>query len=121
MRMDPPRRWFTTGAAALAYLTAFGVAYAQPSFADIAGAWAGSTTNDVKLDLFISADGRYVLRFLTGPGGGSIPRGLAAWNGDVVVLKYGDTEISLTKSTDGKLVGPYESPRGKGSITFIRK
>ena len=106
---------------ALVYMIPLGAAHAEPSFADIAGAWAGSTTNGVKLDLFISADGRYVLRFLTGPGGGSIPRGLATRNGDVVVLRYNDTEISLTKSPDGKLAGPYETPRGKGSITLIKK
>jgi len=115
------REFSVAGAAALAFSTAPHAAHAQPRFAEVAGEWSGSTETNVKLDLIISAEGLYILRFLTGPGGGSIPKGRATWNEGIVVLKYADTEISLTKSPDGKLVGPYESPRGKGFITFSRK
>ena len=115
------RKLSVAGAAALAFSSEPHAACAQPRFADIAGEWSGSTEANVLLDLIISAEGLYMLRFLTGPAGGSIPRGRATWINGLVILKYGDTEISLTRSADGKLVGPYQSPRGRGFITFSPK
>jgi len=115
------RRKVLCGASTLAFVTALSVAYAQSSFADIAGAWDGNTTNDVQLELFIRADGRYVLRFLTGPAGGSVPRGQATWNNGAIVLAYGETEVILTKSPDGNPAGRYATPQGKGVITFSRR
>lgn len=115
------RRNLLVGGAALTYLGTSGAGHAQQSFADVAGEWEGYTSNDVKLILYISADGRFALRFLSGPGGGSIPRGRATWSDGVVTLKYGDTEISLTKSADGRLTGPYTTAQSKGVLTFSRK
>lgn len=115
------RKLFVAGGAALTYLTTLGAGHAQPTFADVAGDWEGSTTSNIKLNLTISADGRYVLMFLSGPAGGSMPRGRATWKDDVVILKYGDTEINLTKSADGKLAGPYKTSRSEGIVTFTRK
>jgi hypothetical protein len=115
------RKLFVAGGAALTYLTALGAGHAQPTFADVAGDWEGSTTSNVKLNLSISADGQYALMFLSGPAGGSMPRGRATWKDDVVIMKYGDTEINLTKSADGKLAGPYKTSRSKGVVTFTRK
>lgn len=111
---------FVAGAAAVT-LTVGGAGHAQPRFADVAGEWEGHTTSNIKLTLFISAEGHFALKFLTGPGGGSIPRGRATWNEGVVILKYGDTEMNLTKSEDGKLAGPYTTPRAQGVVTFSRK
>jgi hypothetical protein len=111
---------FVAGAAAVA-LTVCGAGHAQPRFADVAGEWEGHTTSNVKLALFLSAEGHFALKFLTGPGAGSIPRGRATWNEGVVILKYGDTEMTLTKSADGKLAGPYTTPRVQGVVTFSRK
>ncbi len=111
---------FVAGAAAVT-LTVCGAGHAQPTFADIAGDWEGSTTSDIKLNLTISADGRYVLMFLSGPARGSMPRGRATWKDEVVILKYSDTEINLTKSADGKLAGPYKTSRSNGVVTFTRK
>jgi hypothetical protein len=114
------RKLFAVSVAVTA-LSVSGTSHAQLDFADVAGEWEGNTTGDVKLALFLSRDGRYALKFLTGPGAGSMPRGRATRQDDVVVLKYGDTDISLTKSTDGKLSGPFSTPRVSGGVTFIRK
>lgn len=115
------RRRLFAASMAVASLTVSGTSRAHPDFADVAGEWEGNTTSDVKLALFISPDGRYALKFLTGPGAGSMPRGRATRQDDAVILKYGDTEISLTKSTNGMLYGPFSTPRVKGAVTFTRK
>ncbi len=115
------RKLFVGGAATITHLTLCGAGHAQSLFADVAGEWEGYTTSSIKLDLFISAEGQYALKFLTGPAGGSIPRGRATWKDGVVILKYGDTEINLTKSADGKLAGPYTTSQSKGVVTFSRK
>lgn len=115
------RRKLFVGGAALIYLGTPGAGHAQLSFADVAGEWEGYTSNDVKLNLYLSADGRFALRFLTGPGAGSIPRGRATWSDGVVTLRYGDSEINLTKSADGRLTGPYTTAQSKGVLTFTRK
>ncbi len=115
------RRKLFAASMAVTSLTVSGTSHAQPAFADVAGEWEGNTTSDVKLALFISPDGRYALKFLTGPGAGSMPRGHATRHDDVVILKYGDTEVSLTKSTEGKLSGPFSTPRVRGAVTFTRK
>lgn len=115
------RKLLAIGARILAFSTALSAAHAQSGFEDVAGEWEGYTTNDIRLDLIFSADGQFILRFLTGPAAGSIPRGRAIRRDGVFVLKYGDTEINLTKSADGKLVGPYATSRTKGVITFHRK
>lgn len=115
------RRLFVAGGAAFTYLTASGAGLAQPGFADIAGNWEGVTTSNVRMRLTLSADGQFVFMFLTGPAGGSMPRGHATWKDGVVIVKYGDTEINLTKSADGNLTGPYTTPRSKGVVTFTRQ
>lgn len=115
------RTLLALGALILAFSTVSGAAHAEPRFEDVAGEWEGYTTNDIRLDLIFSADGQFMLRFFTGPAAGSIPRGRATRNDSVIVLKYGDTEINLTKSGDGKLIGPYATSRAKGVVTFSRK
>lgn len=115
------RKLLAFGASILVFSTASNAGHAQPGFEDVAGEWEGYTTNDIRLNLIFSADGQFILRFFTGPAAGSIPRGRAIRHDGVVVLKYGDTEINLTKSADGKLVGPYATSRTKGVITFHRR
>lgn len=115
------RRKLFVGGVALTYLGTLGAGRAQQSFADVAGVWEGYTSNDVKLILYLGADGRFALRFLSGPGGGSIPRGQATWSDGALTLKYGDSEINLTKSADGRLTGPYTTAQSKGVLTFSRK
>ena len=115
------RRLLLVAGAAAVTLTVCGTGHAQPRFADVAGEWEGTTTSNIKLALFLSAEGQFALKFLTGPAGGSIPRGRAIWNEGVVILKYGDTEMNLTKSADGKLAGPYTTSRVQGVVTFSRK
>ncbi len=115
------RKLLGTGGAVFTYLTVSGAGRAQPGFADIAGNWEGATTSNVRMRLTISADGQFVFMFLTGPAGGSMPRGRAIWKDDVVIMKYGDTEINLTRSADGNLTGPYTTPRSRGVVTFTRQ
>lgn len=106
---------------AVGSLTVSGTSHAQPGFADVTGEWEGNTTSDVKLALFISPDGSYALKFLAGPGAGSMPGGRATRQDDVLILKYGDTEISLTRSTNGMPHGPFSTPWVKDAVAFTRK
>jgi hypothetical protein len=115
------RKLFVAGGASLTYSTMLGAGHAQSPFADVAGSWEGYSSENVKLRLDISAYGQFALRFLTGPAGGTIPTGRATREDGVVTLKYGDTEINLTKSADGILTGPYTSALSKGLLTFTRK